>query len=372
MIIGALFLSSCSTNYAICDDSYSNIIIKGKIDWTDYGKNVHPSFHAKVKIWNEELLCTRLIATAISDENGYYEVAIKNSHQYGKRGKGLYIEFGPETEHAIINTNGNEEYYKRYRITSDDLDGNVYEKSLTYGTDLCGRSYSIAQALEYGNQYVYELDGSHLPQLIINYPSGYKYPYETYFDYTKRQIHVAEINYYDWDVLLHEYGHYVEEMYGFASGAGGWHYMNEILTERFSQDIGERKAWNEGFATYFSLSCQKHLAMDRLGIADYDGVNTFANDSFDIKKYKDIDINVKNKWRYGDGCETSVAGFLLSLADSDLTTNDDFSYGFKALWDIIAPNKVVSMSEFIEHLYAIYPADIDRIEKLREYFKSGN
>ena len=86
-----------------------------------------------------------------------------------------------------------------------------------------------------------------MPQVVINYPAIK--PVGTYYDSVKKQINVYRVNYCDWDVIMHEYGHYVEDMLGFFASGGGWHYINEDLTERFGKIVGERKAWNEGWAT---------------------------------------------------------------------------------------------------------------------------
>lgn len=368
LIVCVLLFSSCSNDYKICDSSYSNIIIKGHISWTDYGNTTRDARYAKVKVWNDELLHYRLVGMAVTDENGNYEMSIKNSPDYGVYGRGLYIEFYPETVHATIVRNG-DDFYTRRTITRDDLDGNVAEFNEEFGTDYRGKAFSIVQAVEYGAEYVYRMEGAYLPQVSINYPSNSG----SYYDTAKHIINVSQVNFYDWDVVLHEYGHYVEDMFDFSSGAGGDHYINEDLTDRFSMDIGVRKAWNEGWATYFSLSCQKYLAMNELSMLNLDYRNTFSDDYYDVKKLKDmrIDVNVKTMWRYGAGCETSVAGFLLSVADLDISPLEQFSYGYKAIWDIVVENKIICMADFCRRLYDTYPNDISRIKELEAYFSSG-
>ena len=368
ILFSVTFLCSCSNNVGIYSD-FSEIIVRGHIDWTDYGNNIHDARNAKVKIWNEELLYDRLIAEVITDENGYYETTIKDLHQYDSRGKGLYLDFYPETEHAVIKNN--DAFHRITKLSSDIFEGNVVEQNVTFGTDLCGQAFSIVQAAEYASLYVNDMEGVFLPQVVINYPATK--PVGTYYEYFKKQINVYEVNYCDWDVIMHEYGHYVEDIFGFSSSGGGWHYINEDLTERFGKIVGSRKAWNEGWATYFSLSCQKHLFLRNLSICNKNGINFLGDDCYDnseINKYN-IKIDVKNMWRYGEGCETSVAGFLLSLADDDDHSADSISYGFKAIWDLVISNKTICMSDFCEHLYAKYPLNINEIKELESYFNDG-
>ena len=69
------FLFSCSSENSIFDSNNSNVVIKGKVNWTDYGKNIHGARHAKVRIWNDEVLFNRLVTEVIADENGYYEIS---------------------------------------------------------------------------------------------------------------------------------------------------------------------------------------------------------------------------------------------------------------------------------------------------------
>ncbi len=368
ILFSLIFLCSCSNDVGICN-GFSEIIIRGHIDWTDYGNNIHNARNAKVKVWNEELLYERLITEIITDENGYYETTIKNLPRYGTRGRGLYLDFYHETKHAVIKSY--EDFHNITILTSDVFDENVVEQNVTFGSDLCGQAFSIVQAAEYASLYVNEMEGDFLPQVVINYPATK--PVGTYYDVVNKQINVYRVNYCDWDVIMHEYGHYVEDMLGFFAGGGGWHYINEDLTERFGKIVGERKAWNEGWATYFSLSGQKHLSLRNLSICNQSNINFLGNDCYDdseLNRYN-IKIDIKNMWRYGVGCETSVAGFLLSLADGDIHPVDNVSYGFKAVWDLMIENKITTMSDFCEHLYAKYPLNLNEIKELESYFNDG-
>ena len=365
------FLFSCSSENSIFDSNNSNVVIKGKVNWTDYGKNIHGARHAKVRIWNDEVLFNRLVTEVIADENGYYEISLKKIDKYGKNGKGLYIEFYPETEHAKIKNNSDENFYIRNTITSSDFNNNVAEYNVTFGTDLCGKAFPSLQAIEYADKYVAAMSGIHLPQMVIDFPVSY--PNGTYYDNEENKIYLAELNYCDWDVIMHEYGHYVEDMFEFSYGVGGNYFINEILTERFRREVGIQKAWNEGWATYFALSCQKYLSVYDLEILDLYKRNNFGDNYYDdtkIRKLTGIRIDVKNMWRLGEGSVIGVAGFLLCLADADTSSIDPFSYGYKDIWDLSVGKQMNNMPDFYQCLCEKYPTDLAKIDNLKSYFRS--
>ena len=73
----------------------------------------------------------------------------------------------------------------------------------------------------------------------------------TYFDPSDRSIHLLgsllDTDEYDDDVILHEYGHFMADVFSQDDSPGGSHFLTD-----HTQDI--RLAWSEGWATFFSAA----------------------------------------------------------------------------------------------------------------------
>jgi len=73
----------------------------------------------------------------------------------------------------------------------------------------------------------------------------------TYFDPNERSIHLLgsslDTDEYDDDVILHEYGHFMADVFSQDDSPGGPHFLMD-----HTQDI--RLAWSEGWATFFSAA----------------------------------------------------------------------------------------------------------------------
>jgi hypothetical protein len=54
---------------------------------------------------------------------------------------------------------------------------------------------------------------------------------------------------FDWDVILHEYGHFVGGKFNIKDSPGGRHGLDENIGEQLTKDEGIRLAWSEGSAT---------------------------------------------------------------------------------------------------------------------------
>ncbi len=66
------------------------------------------------------------------------------------------------------------------------------------------------------------------------------------------QMFITPRRVFDWDVIEHEYGHYVADAYSFAASPGGSHSSGVANPKPGGQAL----AWSEGWASYFSISGQ--------------------------------------------------------------------------------------------------------------------
>jgi hypothetical protein len=125
-------------------------------------------------------------------------------------------------------------------------------------------------------RYVSGVSGSALPQVGVVFPDA-----DGSF-YTGGTLYINPDDPLDWDVIHHEYGHYVSDRYNLDSNPGGCHNPGKNLSEDvqkcldasgnvktygpYGKDKGTKLAWGEGWPTYFALSLQRARGGASLGI----------------------------------------------------------------------------------------------------------
>lgn len=76
-------------------------------------------------------------------------------------------------------------------------------------------------------------------------------------------VNQADTDHFDTSVILHEYAHFLEDVYGKTDSPGGYHNGNSVIDPRL--------AWSEGFANFFQAAAQ--------GTSYYLDTSGFCNDS---------------------------------------------------------------------------------------------
>ncbi|MNJ93478.1 hypothetical protein D3C87_111600 [compost metagenome] len=80
-------------------------------------------------------------------------------------------------------------------------------------------------------------------------------------------VKTADTDHFDNSVILHEYGHFLEDRYAFSSSPGGSHNGDFVIDPRL--------AWSEGWANYFQAAVRSHF--DASTSAEGDVPTTTAN-----------------------------------------------------------------------------------------------
>lgn len=86
-------------------------------------------------------------------------------------------------------------------------------------------------------------------------------------------VRTADTDHFDDSVILHEYGHFLEDVYGHSDSPGGSHNGNFIIDPRL--------AWSEGFANYFQSAV---LSVDNSVPTGNGGRATYYLDTFGYKE----------------------------------------------------------------------------------------
>ena len=288
--------------------------VSGVARWTDRLGATHPTRLARVELRNSG--SRQLFAESTTGPDGSYTLptprpgsffvrvlaqgpgfAIRSSRGIVQHVDSFVHPTGPETDLSLD-------------LTANNVDDN-------------NTAFSVAEAILTEDLYLEQLRGSGYPSIDIIFPS----PFGTFFDRTVLEIHVLRLDRFDWDVSMHEFGHYVAANMGIDRSPGGGHFPGFNMSEFRGKPVGIPLAWSEGWATYFGTSVQQVMGTAALGIP-FVG-DTHYTDTEDADFDYDLETQTGGFPGFvilstGEDDEASVQRILWDLFD---TADDDGDHG---------------------------------------------
>lgn len=350
------FTANINSSNLIQNTNDDGVLFTGKIQWQDRVLNYHNFEGGIVKFYevkqnNEE----EYVGSCTTDSNGYYEKRIlfndSNNHNIKVRvyAEGVHLTVLDENDEIYffesdqiynINNNSNNVIY-------NPMIKNISQRKIN-------GAMQIHQAMLLGYKFI---------NTKLNLYSNLCGKIQVKF-YTKiataylfnSVIGVSEGDHNYWDILLHEYSHYISDKLGLDQNPGGGHSLENLTdgaAEREESRLyGLRKAWGEGLATFLGIVIQKEVLVNSDIIDVCDEVYTDSScQKFNLETLRDKG----NLIDYGDGCEADVAGILYDIYDDTSESFDDISLPIVEIIDIIKQNNCIILSEFINAFLSKYP-----------------
>tara|TARA_B110001454_G_scaffold218991_1_gene249055 strand:- start:96436 stop:98358 length:1923 start_codon:yes stop_codon:yes gene_type:complete len=223
-----------------------------------------------------------------TDENGNFSLQVsKNTGTV--RVRVLSRAFNSKIKLSVLEeTNLNQPYSIETSATAatSDIGGlSVLAKArMSESAKIEGGAFHILASIYKANQYIRTQtnDANFVAEKVTVYWKAGFNPY-AYFGYPnnllsfykpgERKLFIlggkdgnvsqADTDHFDTSVVLHEYGHFLEDVYGKTDSPGGYHNGDAVIDPRL--------AWSEGFANFFQAAAQ--------GINTYLDTAGFCNDS---------------------------------------------------------------------------------------------
>jgi hypothetical protein len=306
----------------------SGLCVSGVVRWTDRDGGVHPVDRASVQVFDEDgATDTPLGAPVLTAANGSYSVSGLSNDDGHATGQDVYLRVeadGPgfTMVHHIDST-----------VSPDVADG-PHTIDLTAGnTTDNNTAFSVRSALVIGHDQVAQLRGSALPSIPVVFPD----PDGSFYD--GDALHVLQPDRFDWDVTLHEFGHYVADSLNIERNPGGPHSLSANLSDtRGSKVVGTRLAWGEGWPTYFAVST---LFDDAAGL----GVPNVGDSRYQDTEDATIDVSLEAKATRGEDNERTVMNVLWDVYDEHEDGRDHLARGAQVVWDILDEGNPETLSE---------------------------
>ena len=200
--------------------------------------------------------------------------------------------------------------------------------------------------------------------------------------------------YASWDVIMHEYGHFVAEIEELGDSPGGKHNITQNMSEHYMshftspgtcnddgcafnywypsynendcKSAGQMLAWEEGFATYFSMVAQEYC-VDFLGLQN---VHTVGDGKFTGIGFS-YDQDVDNFIGTVDSVESTVQAILYDMYDFGSEDYDTIILSHQTMWNLLIGSKAKTFDEF-DNYFRKTQTNSDDLQKYNKLLSGHN
>ena len=364
--VKAVAPSDVSTFAATAADTY----VSGYLTWTDHNNHVHALRRIKVEVYDDDAIGEELIATAYTDDYGYFSVGFENADgfwDFEDGGYDVFLKLYAGDNYVMVKDANGTAYTTETAPIENIETGYNYEATLDIfvksGTQT-GQAFQISQAMLTARTLAEDLLANYPAPVSVVYPSGNisRYSYDNSTIYIPASATVDDPGvpypYMAWDELMHEYGHHLQHQIGFTS-VGLEHYVDKDQAERYGKETGIKLAWIEGWATAFALMAQKYSAAF---ISNVDKVNDNCYSTSTLTNEYNIEEGQLDP--IGESNELSVVTVLWDIYDSSYEEDDSISIGIPGFWNVTKHNYAKTLSEFVASFYQLYPSKKSDLGKI--------
>ena len=339
-------MSLSTTQRSGWNDWGSNLSIKVQVEMYKNG-TVYPVESARVRLFTSGTEITPG-TTKRTGTTGMYTYSMNFMDTFNKTLGNLQIGVFTDCGQGKIKDNYGFDYPYIYTSTSSTQLFNL--KTITYKVRVYPERSDRAAAYELSQAafvpYRYAINYSHsVSGGKILYPAektSYFTSFDNYMGISANQlITIKRAHYNAWDVVGHEYGHFICDKLNLSMDPSNdlyWThgYKEDLIMTYDDWDNGLRMAYSEGLATYFSVAAQLDRASRYpnsycAAIADEKYVDPINDVDADFNQYK---FGVQNG-AFGQAVESTVASVLIKLLDDVSRTDDNVALGHTAMWNTI-------------------------------------
>lgn len=342
------------------------------------------------------------LQTTYTDEHGRYRFEINNDLAEDEGGYDFSIKILSCGEYVSVCNDEREVYIKTIYLVDNISSGEHNNNSATFSmtesdvnTELFGQALQIAEAAIFASKYYYDMNGTTNGNVMLVYPHNERSG-DCYYAGNGEIRIVGDLenttsslkSYSSWDVIMHEYGHYVEDKENITNNFGGSHRIHSSMAEHYYShltdnltfncqgecafargDINEDQcklagisiAWSEGWATYFSIASQEY-GIKELFLSE--SIETVGDKTY--RSYNDAFADVEGETGITEDAEATVQSILYDMYDfGDDSGADLLALGHRALWLLVKESKAKTFDEFDNYFIANH----DNKEDLEGYRK---
>lgn len=341
--------------------------VQGTLEWEDDWNQRYPLRGVMVTLFDDDSGISReKLGECITNQNGEYIIGFCNQEELADGGGyDIYIQVeAGNGDNVIVKEEGGLSRYLFEKGRGEEQYKNIMSGShvtidYVFNMDtLIGQAMQVGQALLTAMDFAYIMSGVKPSNVVAIYPSKVSTSYSDVANIIYISDTNSDLEYFDWDVIMHEYGHHVSYDMGIINSPWGNHTSSENNADaRNNKSQGIRLAWAEAWPTIFGELAQQYYSNYFIGLrAVADGAYTDVNVPYYVPPIDYIYNQVTES--LGEACERSIMAVLWDLYDDDSATepDDTIALGYQGWWDVTTGSGATTFSEFIEYLYTQNPS----------------
>jgi hypothetical protein len=325
-----------------------NIRVMGTVLWTDENGNTHPSIGMNVQIRDDDLIGSEHIFTLAPDFNGNYDTGFFCwDDGIGAGDPDIFVRF--RTENSAIDVEDGCFLCGTYETDSpinDEFGGGTIVRNFICANTGTGPACSVLDghtwiAIQTANMN----GGSFLDSVRVDWPGDTQSSnYSCFLD----RINLQPTDQWDWDTMMHEYGHKIMCAFDMEDNPGGPHSFGDCTSiVQEEKEDGLQIAWGEAWPTYNGTQAQQILNLAALNVprvGDLNYTDTIENSlNYNIESNSN-DVSAPVSGGFGEDNEVAVQRVLWDLWDSANDSRDAWSFGHQALFDVWKNTDITTFS----------------------------
>jgi hypothetical protein len=306
------------------------VTVQGALNWLDENGNVHAAFGMLVQVRDEELVGSELVAEAVTGTNGQYSFVVDNDDGAFAGDRDIFVRFITSNGAVNIRTSGilGAPYEADSPVHDETPDGSTITENFTCANTGTGPVCGLQTGASYVASYAANLNGgSFLGGINLEWPGD---PGSA--NYNGSRINLRPGDQFDWDVMFHEYGHYVMDTFDIDNNPGGPHNLGDCISDvQGSKDRGTRMAWGEGWPTFFGTAGQQMLNLASLSVPRVGDVNYTDTGESNFG----YSLEAQDNNGLGEDNEVAVQRILWDLFDTPADGRDAVDLTDQELFDTV-------------------------------------
>lgn len=258
------------------------------------------------------------------------------------------MRFRPRNTLIEVRPLGGGSYENNTGVTNDVPSDTVLQIDITFAATDTGPVDSVLSGMTWIAVFTRDFlnSGAGLAQIPVEFPRSTGAAF-----YNGSLINMRPNDRFDWDVMHHEYGHYVMDSFNFEDNPGRPHNIGQCLSvTRPSKAEGLRLAWGEVWPTHFGTTGQMLLGIGfteapRVGDAVYaDTIDGFGGFSYGLDTNSN-DLGVPGDLNgLGEDNELAIQRILYDLFDANGDSRDAVVRDHLDIFNVLRGSNVTTMS----------------------------
>ena len=235
-------------------------VVSGTVSYQDETGATHPSRRTFIELRDADGSADgSVVASGFTTISGTYRLATSTKRPDGSARR-LFVRSHARGLGYHVYESGSSRVYRigSLPVTATGAAQTVNLKPSGVNSTHNG-AYAIADALASGTAFARSVAWGKVADIRVTFPA-------TASNYRANRMNLAMEDRFDWDVVLHEYGHHLAQKLQLSPSVGGRHALFTNLSATHGKATGIRLAWSEGVATWLAITAQQHQKAALLNI----------------------------------------------------------------------------------------------------------